>query len=85
MVLAPVLSYLEFWVGKEDIGYGSGGMKFYVGAYSYVVSMPSTELSHVVGSNSRKVSVDGVASDWGSSVPLVSFQARGIIKGRTFS
>jgi hypothetical protein len=78
MVLAPGLGYLEFSVGKEDIGYGSGGIKFYVGAYSFVVSMPSTELSYVVGSNSRKVSVDGVASDWGSSVPLVSFQARGI-------
>jgi hypothetical protein len=38
-----------------------------------MVSMPSTKLSYVVGSNSRKVSVDGVASDWGSSVPLVSF------------
>ena len=50
-----------------------------------MVSMPSTELSYVVGSNSRKVSVDGVASDWGSSVPLVSFQARGIKKGGTFS
>jgi len=49
-----------------------------------VVSMPSTELSYVVGSNSRKVSVDGVASDWGSSVPLVSFQASGNKKGEPF-
>ena len=49
-----------------------------------MVSMPSTELSYVVGSNLRKVSVDGVASDWGSSVPLVSFQARGIKKGEPF-
>jgi len=59
-------------------------MKFYVRVYSFVVSTHLTELSYVVGSNSRKVSVDGVASDWGSSVPLVGFQASGNKKGEPF-
>lgn len=35
VVLACVFGYLGFSVGKEDIGYGSSGIKFQVGACLY--------------------------------------------------
>jgi hypothetical protein len=47
-----------------------------MGAYLYVVSLLLAEVSCAVGSDSRQVGVDGVASDWRFSVPLASFQAR---------
>jgi len=78
MRLAPGLNYMEIWVDQNDIGYTPSGIDFYMDTYSYVVAMPKTELSYVVGSSVKQITVDGEPGDWGSIAPLTTFQSRSI-------
>jgi hypothetical protein len=71
-------SYLEIWVDKQDIGYTPNGIHFYIYARSYVKAMQGTDLSYVVDSSVRRITVDGEPDDWGSITPLVTLPQRSI-------
>ncbi|MEM2940981.1 MAG: hypothetical protein QW304_05470 [Thermoproteota archaeon] len=78
MKLAPELSYMEIWVDQQDIGYTARGIDFYMVSYAEVKAMPTTELSYVIGSSVKQITVDGNPGDWGDITPLATFQSRSI-------
>jgi len=76
--LASGLSYMEIWVDKQDIGYTPNGIDFYIVSDSYVKAIPGAELTYVVGSLVKQITVDGEPGDWGSIAPSVTFTPRSI-------
>jgi membrane protease YdiL (CAAX protease family) len=76
--LAPGLNYMEIWVDKRDIGYTQNGIDFYIASDSYVTAIPGAELTYVVGSSVKQITVDGEPGDWGSISPSVIFPPRSI-------
>jgi hypothetical protein len=76
--LAPGLSYMEIWVDEWDIEYIQSGIDFYIESDSYVKAMPETELSYVIGSLVKQITVDGEPDDWGFISPLKTFPSREI-------
>jgi hypothetical protein len=76
--LASGLSYMEIWVDKQDIGYTPNGIDFYIVSDSYVKAIPGAELTYVVGSLVKQITVDGEPGDWGSIAPSVTFPPRSI-------
>jgi len=75
---APGLSYMEIWVDKQDIGYTQNGIDFYISSDSLVEPIPATDLSYIVGSSVKQITVDGEPGDWGSIAPLKTFPSRRI-------
>ncbi len=79
MRLAPGLSYMEIWVDQEDIWYTQYGIDFYIRSHSSVVeAIPRTELTYVIGSSKKEITVDGESGDWSTINPLVIFPSRSI-------
>jgi len=76
--LAPGLSHMEIWVDKQDIGYTQNGIDFYIVSDSYVKAIPGAELTYVIGSSVKQITVDGEPGDWSSIAPLVTFRYRSI-------
>jgi hypothetical protein len=75
---APGLNYMEIWVDKWDIGYTPNGIDFYIESDSDIKAIPSANLSYVVGSSVKQITVDGEPGDWGSIAQLKTFPSRGI-------
>jgi hypothetical protein len=75
---APGLNCMEIWVGKQDIGYTPNGIDFYMEIYSIVKGMLETELSYVIGSSVKRITIDGEPGDWDSIAPSVTFPSRSI-------
>lgn len=75
---ASSLSYMEIWIDQQDIGYTPDGIYFYMDICSRLEAMPPAELSYIVGSSVKHITVDGEKDDWGTVTPLHAFEPRSI-------
>jgi hypothetical protein len=78
MKSAPGLSYMEIWVDKQDIGYTPNGINFFIESYAEVGAMLETELTYVIGSSKKGITLDGEPDDWGTIAPLKTFPSKRI-------
>lgn len=74
--LGPGLGFMEVWVDQQAIGYTPKGIGFYMISRSGVRAVPRTELSYVVGSSVKQITVDGEPDDWSTLAPFKTLPSK---------